>query len=61
MSPNGYLQVATELYGGPRYYYLFTRILLSDAYFLLLCFYVGSTLVALAVRSQVKLLTSTHN
>ena len=50
-----YYQVATELYGGPRYYYLFTRILVTDGYFLLLCFYVCSTLVALGLRSQTRL------
>jgi len=50
-----YYMVATQLYGGPRYYYLFTRILLTDGYFLLLCFYVGSTLVALGLRSLTRL------
>ena len=50
-----YYKVATELYGGPRYYYLFTRILLSDGYFLLLCFFAGSTLVALGLRGVTRL------
>jgi hypothetical protein len=50
-----YYEVATKLYGGPRYYYLFARILFTDFYFLLLCFFVLSTLVALALRAVTRL------
>ena len=45
-------QVATEQYGGPLYYKLFTKILLSDGYFLLLTFYLALNLVALVPPSH---------
>lgn len=50
-----YYHILTELYGGPQYYWVFTKLLLTDGYFLLLCVYFLSNLVAVVMQSQTTL------
>jgi len=49
-------RIATELYGGPKYYLLFMRILVTDGYLLVLVLYLACNVVALAMQAQNKLL-----
>ncbi|KAJ1490986.1 hypothetical protein T484DRAFT_3262606 [Baffinella frigidus] len=45
-------RIATELYGGPQYYLLFLRLLVTDGYFLTLILYLASNVFALALQGE---------
>eukprot|EP00960_Hanusia_phi_P040112 754256-Hanusia_phi.AAC.3 len=52
LSQPDYYQVYTELYGGPKYFVIFSKILLSDKSLLLLLFYLVMNVLALILGSQ---------